>query len=157
MKDNNMQQNEIVVLGVPFDKNSSYQRGASLAPQCIREALYCESSNLWTENLIDLGDMLGWKFIGDIDFTDHGNEFMQIESEIIELVEKNYRVVSLGGDHSVTYPIIRAFRKKYKNLNILHLDAHPDLYDELEGNPNSHACPFARIMEERIVERLVQV
>jgi arginase family enzyme len=72
-------------------------------------------------------------------------------------VEKGHRVVSLGGDHSITYPIIRAFGKKYKKLNILHLDAHPDLYDELDGNPHSHASPFARIMEEVIAKRLVQV
>jgi arginase len=52
---------------------------------------------------------------------------------------------------------VRAYAARYENLNLLHLDAHPDLYDEFEGNRLSHACPFARIMEERLVRRLVQV
>jgi agmatinase len=63
----------------------------------------------------------------------------------------------LSGDHSVTYPTIKAFYSKYPDLTILHFDAHPDLYDELDGNRHSHACPFARIMEERMARRLVQV
>jgi agmatinase len=65
--------------------------------------------------------------------------------------------VSLGGDHSVTYPVLRAVRKHAPNLTIVHVDAHPDLYDEFEGDRYSHACPFARIMEERLADRLVQV
>jgi len=65
--------------------------------------------------------------------------------------------ISLGGDHSITYPIIKAISKKYGRLNILQFDAHPDLYDEFEGNRFSHACPFARIMEEKLAQRLVQV
>jgi agmatinase len=66
-------------------------------------------------------------------------------------------VQSLGGDHAITYPIMRAYATKYGDLAVLHLDAHPDLYDEFEGNRSSHACPFARIMEEGLVKRLVQV
>jgi len=57
----------------------------------------------------------------------------------------------------VTYPIIRAVAKRHSALTILHIDAHPDLYDEFEGNRLSHACPFARIMEEGLAARLVQV
>ena len=53
-------------------------------------------------------------------------------------------------------PIIEAYAQKYDHLNILHLDAHPDLYDNLHGNINSHACPFARIMGKKLVARLVQ-
>jgi agmatinase len=83
--------------------------------------------------------------------------FAQIERTIGEFLEQKIRVIALGGDHSITYPIIRAYGKKYRDLNILQLDAHPDLYDELEGNRYSHACPFARIMEEQLVKRLVQV
>jgi arginase len=65
--------------------------------------------------------------------------------------------ISLGGDHSITYPIIKAFSRKYDKLSILQVDAHPDLYDEFQGNRYSHACPFARIMEEGLAQRLVQV
>jgi agmatinase len=65
--------------------------------------------------------------------------------------------VSLGGDHSISYPVVRAYSRKYPGLTVLHFDAHPDLYDVWDGNRFSHACPFARIMEERLVSRLIQV
>lgn len=65
--------------------------------------------------------------------------------------------MSLGGDHSISYPMLRAHARHYPGLTILHLDAHPDLYDELDGSRLSHACPFARIMEEGLCRRLVQV
>src|SRR6266852_3070544 len=97
-----------VILGVPFDANSSWLRGA-------------------------------------------------IEARVGELLNKGLRPVCLGGDHSITLPIVRAFGKHVPGLTILHFDAHPDLYDELEGNRLSHACPFARIMEEGAAKRLIQI
>ena len=57
----------------------------------------------------------------------------------------------------MTYPILRALSRSYPSLTILHIDAHPDLYDEFAGDRFSHACPFARIMEEGLARRLVQV
>lgn len=148
---------DIAVLGVPFDHNSSYRKGPALAPRAIRESLFCESSNMWTENGVDLGVMPGWQILDDVDFLNPEQAFSQIENEVHELLDRKVRVVSLGGDHSITYPILRAYGKAYPKLNILQLDAHPDLYDELDGNKFSHACPFARVMEENLVERLVQV
>jgi agmatinase len=83
--------------------------------------------------------------------------FATIESEIKKLIESGRRPLSLGGDHSITYPIVKAFAQRYPDLTIFHFDAHPDLYDEFEGNRLSHACPFARIMEAGLAERLVQI
>ena len=80
-----------------------------------------------------------------------------IEAAIGALLDRRLRPISLGGDHAITYPILRAFAKRHPKLSILHFDAHPDLYDEFQGNRLSHACPFARIMEEGLAERLVQV
>ena len=151
------QAEDIAVLGVPYDINSSFLRGPALAPARIREALFSESSNMWTENAINLGLMAGWQILADLKLEDHGKAFEKIENKITELLKRTARVISLGGDHSITYPIIRSYKKKYSDLNILQLDAHPDLYDELDGNRYSHACPFARIMEENLVKRLVQV
>src|SRR3989442_5006693 len=71
-------------------------------------------------------------------------------------LEAGGRPIALGGDHSVTYPIVRAVRWFHPQLSILHFDAHPDLYPEFEGDRYSHACPFARVMEERLADRLVQ-
>jgi len=65
--------------------------------------------------------------------------------------------IVLGGDHSITYPVLRAVRPLHQTLTILHIDAHADLYDDFEGDRFSHACPFARIMEEGLADRLIQV
>ena len=148
---------KIAVLGVPLDWNSSFRRGAASAPPHIREAFLSESTNLWTENAIDLRRNSGWRILGDLEFPDEEAAFADIERKIGELLKRNVGVISLGGDHSISYPIIRAYGKRYENLNVLQLDAHPDLYDELDGNRHSHACPFARIMEEGLAKRLVQV
>ena len=81
----------------------------------------------------------------------------KIRTRIKEELEKSNHVLSIGGDHSITFPIIEAFSAKYDSLNILHFDAHPDLYDDFDNNPFSHASPFARIMENNLVKRLVQI
>ena len=73
------------------------------------------------------------------------------------LLARGGRPIALGGDHSVTYPVMRALRTKERRLTILHIDAHADLYDNFEGDRFSHACPFARIMEDGLCDRLVQV
>lgn len=145
-----------VILGIPFDANSSYLRGAAEAPPAIRRAFGCDSSNQWAENRVDLGAEGAFADAGDLQF-DPGDAFQQIERAVAGLLNKGQRSVCLGGDHSITYPILQAFGPRFTNLTVVHFDAHPDLYDEFEGNRLSHACPFARIMEERLVKRLVQL
>ena len=73
------------------------------------------------------------------------------------LLDTGQALISLGGDHSVTYPTLLAYADKYPELSILHIDAHPDLYENFENNPYSHASPFARILEKKLVNKLVQV
>lgn len=68
------------------------------------------------------------------------------------------RPLVLGGDHSISYPVVRAVSEKLGGpVDILHLDAHPDIYDAFEGNIYSHASSFARIMEGGYARRLLQV
>ncbi len=74
-----------------------------------------------------------------------------------EILKAGDSPLTLGGDHSITYPLLRAFRASHPRLTILHIDAHADLYDEYEGDRFSHACPFARVMENALADRLVQV
>jgi agmatinase len=148
------------LLGIPLDVNSSYLRGPAEAPAKIREALRSDASNNWTELGVDLGAAGAFSDAGDLRLNNSrekvGEDFKEIERALGELLEKGGRPVSLGGDHSVTYPILKAFARRNPELTIIHFDAHPDLYDEFEGNRVSHACPFARIMEERLAKRLVQ-
>jgi len=143
------------LLGIPFDANSSYLRGPAEAPPRIREAFRCESSNIWTESGVNLdGAFLD---ADDVTIPEGDAAFAAIEKAVGELLDKDRRPICLGGDHSITYPILRAFRKHFAGLTIVHFDAHPDLYDEFEGNRHSHACPFARIMEESCAKRLIQL
>lgn len=146
----------ICILGIPFDANSSYRRGPALAPARIRDSYFSPSSNLWTEQGIDLGNLAGLFDAGNLDCDDTAQAFDTISLAVTRLLEQDARVICLGGDHSITYPILKAHAAKYPRINILHLDAHPDLYDSLDNNPFSHACPFARIMEQKLAVRLVQ-
>ncbi len=147
----------VTVIGVPLDRNSSFKRGAAKAPNAIREALQSPSSNLCAENGIDLGSNTNWFDAGDVGEIGIEPSLAQVEDRIEELVSPGSPVVALGGDHSITWPIVRAHARAFPSLSILHLDAHPDLYDELDGNRESHACPFARIMEEGLADRLVSI
>jgi agmatinase len=149
------------LLGIPLDVNSSYLRGPAEAPGRIRAALACDASNGWSESGVDVGAAGAFLDAGDLQLSNSqsgwGGDFAQIERAVNESLEKNQTPVLLGGDHSITYPIIKAFARQYEKLTIVHLDAHSDLYDEYEGSRVSHACPFARIMEERLAARLVQI
>ncbi len=145
------------VMGIPFDENESFLRGPAQGPTSIRAAMQEGAMNLWTESGLDLETSVNWQDDGDIDLTNGKDAFAKIEAGIAAILAQGGRAISLGGDHSITYPILRAYAKYYPSLTILHLDAHPDLYEDYEGNRFSHACPFARIMEEHLVTRLVQV
>jgi arginase len=144
------------LIGIPYDAASSYLRGASDAPPHIRRSLESPSSNSWSESLVNTGLPGVIDDIGDLDLRGE-NVRGVIESSVRDVIASGGIPISLGGDHSVTYPILRAVRARHKSLTILHLDAHADLYDEFEGDRYSHACPFARIMEEKLADRLVQV
>jgi agmatinase len=147
----------VVVQGVCFDANSSFKRGAAGGPTAIREALFCGSANLCAECGFDLGASSRWQDAADLKPVSGADMLTRVEQRVLQLLGHEARVLCLGGDHSITFPILRAYGHRYPGINILHLDAHPDLYDELAGNRYSHACPFARIMEEGLAGRLVQV
>ena len=149
------------LLGIPLDANSSYLRGSAHAPATIRQAWRSDASNKWSELGVDVGTPGAFADAGDLPLTNsrerNREDFSEIERAVGELLEKREQPVLLGGDHSVTFPILRAFAALYPDLTIVHFDAHPDLYDEFDGSRLSHACPFARIMEESLVRRLLQI
>jgi arginase len=144
------------LIGLPYDASSSFLRGTADAPALIRAALHSPHWNSSTEMGPDLaGSALS--DAGDLSLSTPEKARENIESGIANLIAGGWRPLALGGDHSVTYPILRAVSRSYPSLTILHLDAHSDLYDEFEGDRSSHACPFARIMEAGLASRLVQV
>ena len=151
--------NVVTLLGVPFDQESSFQLGAATGPPAIRAALRCESSNTWTEGGLDVAEPSVLIDAGDLDFTglDPAAIRARIEAGVTEVLDAGSMPLVLGGDHSITYPVVRAMARRYPGLELLHFDAHGDLYDSYEGSRFSHACPFARIMEEKLARRLVQI
>ena len=149
----------IHLIGVPTDINSSFERCAAQAPAAIREALWSDRGNLSTAsgleigtdiNLVDRGDLV----LGDVDSI---ADDAIIAAAIADTMAEGAVPLSLGGDHAVTFPLVGAVAAKHEPVTILHFDAHPDLYDDFEGNPRSHASPFARIMEAGHATRLVQI
>ena len=146
-----------VLLGVPLDHNSSFLRGSAQAPPLIRQALHSGAWNKTTETRIDLGVPGIFEDAGDLPAMETPDAFTRIEDSIAKIVEAGKRPVSLGGDHSITYPILRGIGKQIPGVTLVHFDAHPDLYADYEGNPHSHASPFARIMEAQLVHRLIQI
>ena len=149
----------VQLTGIPFDANSSFLKGPAYAPPRIRLMDKDGSANAFTEGGIEIKEGVNYRDAGDIIFEDTNPQkaFDTIKTHMSKLLKADNKVISLGGDHSITYPVIDAFTEKFEKLNILHLDAHGDLYDNFDNNPFSHASPFARIMEKGKVASLTQV
>ena len=145
------------LIGLPYDASSSFLRGPALAPARIREELHSSQSNGCSETGLRVMGDDGIGDAGDLVLPADGHARGMIEAGVRALIESGARPLSLGGDHSVTYPVLRALGPFVSELTILQIDAHPDLYVDFEGDRFSHACPFARIMEEKLAAHLVQV
>ena len=148
-----------VLLGLPYDASSSFLRGAAKGPDEIRKALDSTSSNWFTENRTNINPKTGaWSDLGDIEIPEDPPAAMAVIRKAAQTASpESSPVISLGGDHAVTWPLLQALRPKHPKLTLVHFDAHPDLYHELDGSKFSHACPFARIMEEELADRLIQI
>ena len=140
------------VVGIPFDKKSSFLKGAARAPAAIREVLLDGSSSLLSESGHHMIDDIGMVIQEDLKVDTYQDIFDELQK--LDLQQTH---IFIGGDHSISYPTVQAVSKTKGAFDILHFDAHTDLYDIYEDDPYSHACPFARIMEEGTVQRLVQV
>jgi agmatinase len=148
----------IAILGVPFDEKSSYLRGAAGGPAAIRAVSTGKCYCGWTELGVNLEEDTVMVDVGDVDTSgDMDKSFALTEKAVAAILDKGAVPIVLGGDHSITYPVLKAFARRFKPLDVLHFDAHPDLYDDLYGDRLSHACPFARILEDGLAASVVQV
>ena len=145
------------LVGLPYDASSSFERGAAEGPPRIRAELASPAGNAFSEDLRDLSEPGALDDAGDLELPATGEAFARVEAGVARLVAAGARPLSLGGDHSLTYPILRGLNPGREPLTILHVDAHADLYDVFAGDRLSHACPFARILEAGLCQRLVQV
>lgn len=136
----------VIICGVPFDGNASVGKGASLAPDTLRELSYDLPA------LDRNGNLLNNTFIydqGNFDASDFNKLSEEIYSKIISYDNK-FQII-LGGDHSIAIASEKAFYKKALEENkepvIIHIDAHPDICDEYHGSKYSHACPIKRALD----------
>jgi agmatinase len=148
---------ELRLIGAPTDRHSSFLRGAALAPPLIRAALRSDHGNMAAESGAELGVDILLGDAGDLALSESDGDDALIAAAVAEAAADGAIPLVFGGDHSVTVPVIEALAARHGPVDILHFDAHPDLYDDFEGNPRSHASPFARIMERGLARRLVQV
>jgi arginase len=145
------------LIGLPTDVNSSFERGPALAPEAIRAALWSDRGNAACENGMEIGTDFQLKDLGDLPLSETHEDDARIRNAVSASLAAGAIPLGLGGDHAVTFPILQAISAHHGPVSILHFDAHPDLYDDFEGNPRSHASPFARIMEAGLASRLVQI
>jgi agmatinase len=145
------------LLGLPYDASSSYLRGCREAPRLIREALSSPAASPWAERVVKTPSAEALHDAGDLDLPASAEARALIERAIAGLAFRRQPFVALGGDHAVTYPVLRGLAAGHRPVTLLQFDAHPGLNDQVDGDRFSHLCAFARIVEEKLVDRLVQV
>ena len=148
----------IQLLGLPTDVNSSYRRGCAEGPGAVRRAWqrYRQFGNTSTEAGLEIDRELQLDDLGDLPLVETEADHATIASAA-EQAGRRGRLLAIGGDHAVTFPLVEGLARVHGPLSLLHFDAHPDLYHDYEGNPRSHASPFARILEQGHARRLFQV
>src|SRR5437016_3986652 len=151
---------DVALIGVPYDGGTSSRPGARCGPRADRE----QSSLIRTWNpvlKVHPFQRLRVADCGDIDVVPISIErtFEAITAKMDEVVAAGAMPLCVGGDHSVTLPILRSVARRHGPLGIVHFDAHPDTWDEYFGSKFFHGTPFRRAVEERLVDprRMVQV
>lgn len=134
-----------IILPVPFDKTSTWLKGADKGPAAIIEASkYLEFYDIETDSEVYKKGIFTAK---PIHAASSPVLLRKTEATVSRYLKDNKLVVTLGGDHSVSIGVIKSYAKHYRNLSILHLDAHADSRDSYEGTPYNHACVMARARE----------
>lgn len=151
---------DVALLGVPYDGGTSYRPGARFGPRAVRE----QSSLIrpWHPVLkVHPFERLRVADCGDVDVVPISIEetFAAVSAHIDTVTAAGARPLSIGGDHSVTLPILRSLSRRHGPLAVVHFDAHPDTWDEYFGHKFFHGTPFRRAVEEGLVDprRFVQI
>jgi agmatinase len=134
-----------VISPVPFDKTSTWLKGADKGPAAIIEASgYLELYDIETDSEVFRKGIFTAKPIRS---ASSSSLIKKTDSAVSHYLKDNKLVVTLGGEHSVSIGVIKAYTKHYKDLSVLHLDAHADSRDSYEGSRYNHACVIARVRE----------
>lgn len=145
----------VAIMGVPFDSGVSNRSGTRFGPRKIREM----SLTLWghnptmnitptkTLNVVDYGDV-------SVIPTSIDHTMTAITNAAKEVISTGTSLLSLGGDHSITLPLLRAHAEKFGPLSLIHIDAHLDTWEEeFEGEPYSHGTPFRNALLEGLIRK----
>lgn len=138
---------KFVILPVPYEATVSFRPGTRFGPESIILSsrfmeLYDEETNSepWHDGIITLPEI-----VQEIDSAP--KMMRKIAKTARKIIEKNKFLFTLGGEHSISFPVVKEYQKKYPDLKILHLDAHADLRIKYEGSKSSHASVMRRISE----------
>ena len=140
---------DFAVVGIPFDTGVSYRPGARFGPAHIRQCSrvlrpyhpVMQVSPFATQQVVDAGDIACTPY-------DIATAVRQIEEQAAVLIEDGARLITLGGDHTIAYPLLRAHHKRYGPMALVHFDAHLDTWDTYFDAPLTHGTPFRRAAEE---------
>jgi agmatinase len=143
---------DLAFLGIPFDGLVTYRPGARFGPRAIRQSsVLCRGYSPQLEvgvyerlRAFDAGDV-------NVNLFDYEETFRQIETRVVDLQQRGAAVVSLGGDHSILLPILRATSRKYPNLTLIQFDAHSDTSDATSGHRHHHGTSIRSVIEEGLV------
>lgn len=144
---------DIAIMGVPFDTGVSFRPGARFGPNHVREASRLirpynpaqDASPFELVQVVDAGDVTANPF-------NIAEAVDQIEQAANDLGQQVDRIVTVGGDHTIALPLIRAAYKKHGPVAVLHFDAHLDTWDTYFGAPTTHGTPFRRASEEGLID-----
>jgi agmatinase len=142
-----------MVVGVPFDAGTSYRPGARFGPAHIRESSRLlrpynpaqDAEPFALAQVVDAGDIAVNPFNIELAVD-------QVEAGMSELVSTGAKILTLGGDHTIAYPILKSLHAKHGPITVIHFDAHLDTWDTYFGAPLTHGTPFRRASEEGIIE-----
>jgi agmatinase len=145
---------DVGIVGVPFDIGTSYRPGARFGPIGIRQAArtlrnwnpVMEIAPFGAQQVVDAGDVACSTFVID-------DAIATIDEAATELTTDGGRLVTLGGDHTIAYPLLRAAHRRHGPMALVHFDAHVDTYDTYMGAPFTHGTPFRRAAEDGLFVR----
>jgi agmatinase/guanidinopropionase len=145
---------DIAILGVPFDSATSYRSGTRFGPRKIREM----SAMLWGSNqVLRISPLEHLRVVdyGDVDVVpvDIQVTFERITETVKTILGVSAQLITLGGDHSIALPLLRAYHSKFGKIAVVHFDSHGDMWDyDFEGFKYSHGTPFRRAVEENLID-----
>jgi len=144
---------DVAIVGVPFDSGVTYRPGARFGPGAIREASRLlrpydpelDVTPFAAQQVADAGDVACSPF-------DIQRALAAIEARAGQLLDEGARLVTLGGDHTIALPLLRAVAKRHGPVALLHFDAHLDTWDTYFDAPYTHGTPFRRAVEEGLLD-----